>query len=141
MVLVSSVNCPLTVFFSLMVTTKLSSSRMSWNDQIVNVGGQTVAVGPAVGCTVAISVGRALAFTVAAAAGSADEVGASCTVGSAAGLQACNSMAHRKTRRGMNALMNMIEDYTLQSHTLRPSRRDGVTRHLLASDSEQTNNL
>src|SRR5215212_7182144 len=49
MVLVSSVNCPFTVFFSLMVTTKLSRSRISVSENKSKTGGQTVAVGPAVG--------------------------------------------------------------------------------------------
>jgi len=90
--LVSSVSSPLIVFFSLMVTTKLSSWRISWSDQGAKVGGQTVAVGPTVGWDVAVGVGAAVASTEGTRVGptgaSADAVGSGFVVWMGAGLHA-----------------------------------------------------
>jgi hypothetical protein len=70
----------------LMVTTKLSRARMSWNDQYLNVGGQTVAVGATVGCGVAV--GSVVASTEAARVGPADAVGSRLMVWVGAGPHA-----------------------------------------------------
>src|SRR5215208_2235151 len=111
MVLVNSVSCPFVVFFSLTVTTKLSSSRMSPSDQGTNVGGQTVAVGPTVGCKVGtgVDVGTTVASTEGIRVGSDDAVGSGFVVWMDAGLHAWSSKAHSKARTKREALTNMVE--------------------------------
>ena len=56
-----------------MVTTKLSSLRMSWSDQTTKVGGQIVAVGANVGCDIAV--GSVVASMEATGVDSTDAVG------------------------------------------------------------------
>src|SRR5215212_3295109 len=113
MVLVSSVNCPFTVFFSLMVTTKLSRFRISLSEKKSKTGGQTIAVGPAVGMEAAVGVGIAVASTEAITVGSADAVGSRLMSSVGAGLQAWSSKAHTRTRT--DVLANMVGNYILPS--------------------------
>src|ERR1043165_7080456 len=118
--LISSVSCPLFVFFSSMVTTKLFSSRMSWSDQGTKAGGQTVAVGPAVGGKVAVGASTAVASTEGIRVGptdaDAETVGSGVMVWMVAGLHAWSSKTHNKDRTKRDALANMIEKlYMLRS--------------------------
>jgi len=71
-----------------MVTTKLSRFRISVSEKTSKTGGQTVAVGPAVGMEVAVGAGMAVASTEAITVGSADAVGSRLMGSVGAGLHA-----------------------------------------------------
>ena len=83
---------------------------MSWSDQGTNVGGQTVAVGPTVGCAVAcnVAVSCTAAVTEAASVGTADgvAVASSLIVWLCAKLHAWTNKTHNKI--GMDALVNIV---------------------------------